>query len=409
MKKTIGIVLSVLVILGSVTIFSAEAAVKIKDKTLRAYTSHAFTLKKSSSVKYYCKVTNNSKKNISVSFKDNGSTYSLKTIAKKVTGKKKPVVKIYYKNASNKKVVIKIFRYKVTPPGTVKFKSIKMNNGTSENVALKNPFAYSYKIKRSNPEVIEFKAASGESGSNLSYYRAKALKEGSSTISVYIKGTAEKVGSFTITSGNYKTVIDPKYTTLNLKYNSHGSSTYMEASHANVADMLMYKHAGAKYYVNIADESIADVVSDTIIYSAGKGSTTATVYETLKNKTKTVGKITVKSNSAAMAYVAKQNALFYDNILFGYGDNTEFLSLTGTKAINIRPTIIKRLLNNSFTNSHFKSSEYKITYKSTNSKVAKVISTGKVTAVKKGSARIYFTITFSDKSTYKYYCRIIVE
>ena len=108
-----------------------------------------------------------------------------------------------------------------------------------------------------------------------------------------------------------------------------------------------------------------------------------------------------------MAYVAKQNALFYDNGIFGHGDNTEFLDVANT--LVMKSVIVRRLLNNSLTNSHFKTSDYKITFHSTNTKAAKVSSAGKVTAIKKGSARIYYTITFSDKSTYKYYCKIIVE
>lgn len=407
MKKTIGILLSLLIVFGSLTIFSS-AAVTVKDKTLRAYTKHSFTLNKSESKKYLCKITNNKKKNISVSFKDNGDTYSLTTVAKKTTSGKKPVVTIYYKNAENKTVNVKKFRYKVTPLGTMKFKDLKINVDYTEKVTLSNPFVKDYKFKASKSGIVKLPKKGTKNGKKRTY-SFKALKAGTTTIKVYLKGTSKKVGSFEITAGDFKTVINSKYKTRKIVYNSHGSSTYMEDSHFNISDMLQYKKAGASYSAASANEDIVGVVSNRIVYSTGKGSTTVKISQKLKGKTTTVGKFTVKVKISAMSYVAKQNALFYDKAIFGHGDNTEFLDLTNTKTVTLKPVIVKRLLNNSLTSSHFKSSDYKITFHSTNTKAAKVSSTGKVTAVKKGSARIYYTITFSDKSTYKHYCKIIVE
>lgn len=407
MKKTIGILLSLLIVLGSLTIFSTSA-VTVKDKTLRAYTKHSFTLNKSESKNYLCKITNNKKKNISVTFKDNGDTYSLKTVAKKATSGKKPVVTIYYKNAQNKTVNVKKFRYKVTPLGTMKFKNVKINVAYTEKVTLSNPFVKEYKFKASKSGIVKILSKYSKNGKKRTY-SIKALKEGATTIKVYLKGTSKKVGSFKITTGNFKTVINSKYKTRKIVYNSHGSSTYMEDSHFNISDMLKYKKAGASYSATSANDDVVSVVSSRIVYSTGKGKTTVKISQKLNGKTTTVGKFTVKVKLSTMAYVAKQNALFYDNAIFGYGDNTEFLNLTDTKTMAMKSVIVKRLLNNSLTNSHFKTSDYKITYHSTNTKAAKVSSTGKVTAVKKGSARIYYTITFSDKSTYKNYCKIIVE
>ncbi|MBQ7504514.1 MAG: Ig-like domain-containing protein [Ruminococcus sp.] len=407
MKKTIGILLSILIVFGAITIFSSSA-VTVKDKTLRAYTKHSFTLNKSESKKYLCKTTNNKKNNIAVTFKDNGDTYSLTTVAKKTTSGKKPVVTIYYKNSENKTVNVKKFRYKVTPLGTVNFRNIKINVDYTEKVTLSNPFVREYKFKASKPGIVKILKNYSKNGKKRTY-SIKALKAGTTAIKVYLKGTSKKVGSFKITAGDFKTAIIPKYKTRKIVYNSHGSSTYMEDSHFNISDMLRYKKAGASYSATSANEDVVSVVSSRIVYSTGKGTTAVKITQKLNGKKTTVGKFKVKVTTAAMAYVAKQNALFYDNAIFGHGDNTEFLDLTKTKTVSLKPVIVKRLINNSLTSSGFKSSEYKITFTSTNSKAAKVSSTGKVTAIKAGSARIYYTIKFKDKSKYKHFCKIIVE
>ena len=409
MKHIFSIILSLLIILGSTAVFSAGAAVKVKNKTLRLYSSHSFTLSKSESLKYYCKIKNNSKKYLSVKFSDNGSTYSVKTTAKKITKGKRPVVTVYYKNSANKTVNVKRFRYKVTPMGTVKFKSFKMNVGVSEEVNLKNPFAYEYKIKKSDAEVAKISCLPRTPDNKKCRFSVKSLKEGNTTVSVYLKGVSKKVGEFKITVGSYDTEINKKFGTLNLKYNSHGSSTYMSDSHFNVKDALKYKHKGAKYSVESSDENVISVVNGTIVFTADKGSATAAVYETINKKTTTVGTITITSSAAKMSYVAEQNALFYDNIIFGHGDDVEFLDLTGTKTVALKKTIIQKLINNNLTNSAFKSSEYKISFKSSNSKIAKVSSNGVVTAIKTGMATVNFSITFKDKSVYSHSCKIIVE
>ncbi|MBR1731183.1 MAG: hypothetical protein IJ725_01965 [Ruminococcus sp.] len=59
MRKSLSIFLSLLIVIGAVSVFGVSAAATTKNKTLRAYTSHSFTLGKSESLKYYCKTTNN--------------------------------------------------------------------------------------------------------------------------------------------------------------------------------------------------------------------------------------------------------------------------------------------------------------------------------------------------------------
>ena len=407
MKKTIGILLSLLIILGSVTVFSSSAAT-VKNKTLRAYTKHSFTLSKSASLKYRCKVKYNSKKYISVKFKDNGDTYSVRTVAKKATSGKRPVVKIYYKNSAGKSTTVRSFRYKVTPLGTIRCKNFKMNVDATEKVTLTNPFVAEYKFKASKSGIVKLPKRGAKQGKKRTY-SFKALKEGKTTVTVYLKGTSETVGSFKITVGDYDTIINPKYKTRTLLYNTHGSSTYMEDSHFSINDMLKYKKAGASYTGVSADDEVVSDVNSRVFYSTGTGTTTVKVYQKLDGKKTSLGKITIAVEQSEMAYVAKQNALFYDNAVFGYGDNTEFLNTTDTKTVKLKPVIVKRLINNSLTGSRFASSFYKISFSSANKKVAKVSSSGKVTAVKKGRTRINYTIKFKDKSKYKHYCKIIVE
>lgn len=407
MKKTISIILSLLITLGAVAVFGANA-VTVKNKTIKAFTSKTFQIGKPSSLKYYCKTENNSNKYINVKFNDNGSSYKVKVYAKKVTSATKPTVHIYYKNSKNKAVYVKSLKYTVTPAPEVSLQDYKINVNMTQKITINNPYAYEYRFKASKKNIVKLPKTCTSNGTKRTY-SFKALKKGEVTIGVYLNGAPKKVGEFTIKTGSFKTTVDSRYKTVTLKYNSHGSSTYMSQSHFDFSDALLCKRAGANYYLISDNEDIADVVDETIVYSTGKGTTSATVYEEIGSKSKAVGTVTIKSKPVTMSYVAKQNAAFYDNMIFGHGDNTEYLNLTDTKSVSLKPVIVKRLLKNSLTGSHFSSSNYTITYVSSNKKAATVSSSGKVSAVKAGKAKITFTIKFSDTATYKNSCRIVVE
>lgn len=408
MKKTLCILLSTLVMMSAFTIFGASAKVIVKNKTMNAYTKRTYILKKPVNRKYKFKIKNNNKKYIGVKLKNNKKTFKLVVTAKKPTKKVHPVVTLYYVN-SKKKVVNKMrLNYTVNPMKKLTFKDRKMNKQTSRKITLNNPYAYEYELKASKAGIVKVPKNCAKNGTKRTY-SFKALKKGSTNIEIYFKGTKKLVGEFKITSGDFKTVILPKYKTLTFKYNSHGSSVYMTESHINVKDILGFKHAGAVYSATVKDESVASVVSDRVVYATGKGSTSVKIYEERNGKTKKVGTVQLNCKKASMRYVAIQNSILYDGQIFGNGDNTVFLDLKSDKTTTLSAVIKERLLNNILTASEFNSSEYKISYKSSNTKIAKVSSKGKVTARKKGTAKITCTLSFSDKTKYKAVCTIIVE
>ncbi len=408
MKKTLSIFLSMLVMMSTVTIFSASAKVIVKDKTMNAYTKKIYTLKKPTDRTYKFKIKNNDKNYIGVKLKNYKKTFKLTITAKKPTNKVHPAVTLYYVN-SKKKVVNKMrLNYTVNPMKKLTFKDRKMNEKTSRKITLNNPYAYEYELKASKAGIIKIPTKCSKNGTKRTY-NFKALKQGVTDINIYFKGTKKKLGSFKITSGDFKTVILPKYKTLTFKYNAHGSSVYMTESHINVKDILGFKHAGAVYSATVGDESVASIVSSRVVYATGKGSTSVKIFEERNGKTTKIGTVQLTCKKASMRYVVIQNALLYNNNIFGNGDNTVFLELKGTKTSALMPVIKERLLNNSLTTSEFKSSEYTVSFKSSNTKIAKVSSKGKVTAVKKGTAKITCTMNFTDKTRYKTVCTIVVE
>lgn len=409
MKKLISIFLSLLIILSASALFGASAKARVKNKSLSLYSGKTYILKKPANRTYKFKIKYNSKKYISVKLKNRTKTYKLTIKAKKLTSKgKKPVIKIYYLNSKKKVVPVMYLRYKVTEMKKVTFRDYKMNEKTSRKITLSNPYAYEYTLKTSQKDTIKISSKYSKKGANRAY-TVKALKKGIAYIRVYFKGTKKKIGSFRIDSGDYKTFINPKYKTLTLKYNAHGSSVYMSKSHKNVKEILAFKHAGAVYSATVKNENVASIVSSRVVYATGKGTTTVKIYETRGKKKKAIGSIKVKTVKGSMAYVAAQNALFYDKMVFGNGDNTVFLDLKSEKTAALKPVIEERLLNNMLTGSEFKKSDYKLSFKSSNQKVAKVSSKGKVTAVKAGSAKISCSLEFTDKSVYNTTCVIIVE
>ena len=87
----------------------------------------------------------------------------------------------------------------------------------------------------------------------------------------------------------------------------------------------------------------------------------------------------------------------------------EYLNLTDNATLEMEDTIKTCLINNSLTGSHFKKSQYTITYKSDNPKIATVSKNGVVTAKAEGETDIIYSIKFSDKSVYKNICTVSVS
>ena len=408
MKKFISVFLAVALAVSAMTLFAASASAKTENIGLRAYCEKFYSEKKSQKRVYKCKVKYNEKENIKVKFSDDGSIYTLTVRGLAPTEKTRPVVKIYYVGSDKKINVVRCLRFKVYEAGTVKITDKHVNEGTTKEITVNNPFAYSYRMKLSRQDVVKFVSGSAQDGIKVTY-TVKGLKKGSVTVKLYPGGKKECVGSFKITVGDYPAQILQKYRDITLKYNAHGSSTYMTESHVNVGDMIYDRHAKAKYAIVPSDESVISTVSDKLAYATGTGSVTAEITETVGGGTRTVGTVNIKVVNAKTAYVARQNAMFYNDGIFGNGDFTEFLSLKDCKKFSMQPIINDRLLNNPYTGSSFKSSDYSITYTSSNTKVVKVSSKGVVTALKEGSASVAYTITFKDKSSFKSSCQFLVE
>ena len=64
-------------------------------------------------------------------------------------------------------------------------------------------------------------------------------------------------------------------------------------------------------------------------------------------------KITVKVKKAPMSYVARENYYWYDDGVFGKGEDVEYLHLTDNTTLEMEDTIKTCLINNKSTGSHF--------------------------------------------------------
>ncbi len=409
MKLTKSIICSILVMLtvASAAVFSSSAVtVQAITKVMTQYTRVVYPDSKSSEDTYKIKIKNNDKNYIKVKYSDSGSTYRLTVTAKKVTPEEgKPLLTVY-KEKNGKKIDVKKYRFTVNKPSAKTYNEMKINVNMTKKKTIKNPYYKEYTIKYDKKIAKIKKSVSGEKYT----YKVKALKKGSTTVEVYLKDTKVKVGSFKVTAGDYPTTISKKYKPLELKYNSHGTSSYMEDCHISLSKMLKDKKSGATYSVVIENEKIASSFTEkknTIIYSVGTGSTQATVYQKIGKKEETeIGKFTINVTKAKMSYVAKQNMLLFTEGIFGNGEMVEFLS--PSESFTMKSTIVKSLVNNTYTGSSFKKSQYSISYKSTDKSVVTVSKEGKVTGKKPGYAVVNYTITFSDKSTFEGGCPIEV-
>lgn len=407
LKTLLCAVLAATVIFSS-AVFAEAKTVKTKSVTMRCYTSDFRMFKKSESKTYKAKVTNNSEKNVTVKFVDCGTYYEIHVTALKKTGTKKPALTVYYKDSSGKKITVKKEKYTVTPMGSISFKDVNINTGMRKQVTLKNPFYKDYTFKYSKKGIVKINGDYFGERDNYTY-PVDGLKKGTTTVSVYIKGVKKSVGSFKINVGYFPTKVYKKYRSFTLKYNGHGSSTYMSIGHVMLSDILYDTHKGSKYSVELPDEKVAATLKNGMIYSTGKGKTAAVIYEKpKKGKKKQIATVNITVKKAKMADVAVENSYFYNDGIFGNGEMVEYLYLDEDYRLSMEGTINSCLINNPHTGSHFKKSAYKITYKSRNSKIASVSKTGVVTPKKTGSTYIYYTITFSDKSKFTGECAVAV-
>lgn len=407
-KTTASIILALMIAVGTAVIPCSAKTVKTTKTTLTQYTQKSFSFTKPSSREYKYSVTNNGKKYIGVSFTDNKSVYNFTVTAKSKTSEKKPALTIYYES-KGKKVNVKKYSFTVKAPEKIKFSKVKINEKMTKSVTLKNSFTKEYTFKYSK-KIAKIDTKNYTRAKTKRTYEIKGVKKGNTTVKVYLKGTKKRIGTFRISVGDYATKVKKSYSPLKLKYSGHGSSNYMKDCNISLDKILRNKKYNASYSVVVNNEKIASTIQsddDYTIYSVGKGSTSADIYQKIgKKEAEKIATLKIKVTKAKMSYVAKQNMLWFDNGIFGNGEMVEYLSPNET--FNMQNTIVSSLINNTYTGSHFKKTRYKITYKSSDPSVAEVNSGGKVTAKSIGAAVINYTITFSDKSTFKGGCPVEV-
>lgn len=404
-------IFTALICLTSTVTFGANAAkAKAKKVTVSRYSEKQINVKKTKAQSKYtfiCSVKNNGKNCIRAAVLDGEDGFSLSIFGRKPT-KKSPVVTVYY-NKDGARVTVKKYSVTVKDAQKVSFKDVNINTGTKKTVKLNNPYYKDYSFKISDKKIAKIEMGYFSDGTDFSY-KMKGLKKGSTEVNVYLEGTGFKAGSFKINVGDFPAAVKKRYKALELKYNSHGSNAYMSKSHVILKNIITDKKAKAKYSVVSDNENVVSSLDTGEVYATGKGRATCTVYEKIgKSAKKSIDKFSVKVTKAKMSYVAEENSMWYNDGIFGGGEFVEYLNLTDCKTLKTEETIVRCLINNRQTGSHFKQSQYKITYKSTNPGVASVSSNGVVTAKKPGSATIIYKISFSDGSAYTDKCPVEVE
>lgn len=336
-------------------------------------------------------------------------------IADKTTDKPVTVTLKYTKNGE--KILFKKFKVTVAPMQKVNFSDWSINKGSTNRYTVENPYFGDYDFKLSDksavaigyPDYLGDYKYDGlvEKSNNFEYY-VKGKSKGKVRADVYLSEYGVKVGSFNITVGDFKATVVDSYKNISLKYSKNGSNAYMSKSHIDLADILNNKKSKAKYTVVPDNTNVADYLDTGEAYATGLGSTTCSIYEKSGKKKTLVDKIKISVSEAKMSYVALENEYWYDDGVFGKGEMVEYLNLSDNSTLRMKDTIETCLINNKQTGSHFKKSQYAITYKSNNPKIATVSKKGVVTAKSFGDANITYSIKFSDKSVYKNNCPVSV-
>ena len=407
-KTVLCAVLSALIIAGAALVPTSAVTVKTKDKVLTKYTKVKLSAKKSKKNIYNYKIANNKKNNIKVEFEDKGSSYKLYVYANKVTKDKKLPTLTLYKEKNGQKTDLKKYRFTVKKMKKTKFSDFKVNVKMSKSKTIKNKYTKEYKLSY-NKKIIKIDSKYKIKGSKRTY-KIKSLKKGTTKVKVYLKGTKVKVGEFKATSGDVKTTVKKKHRPLKLKYNSHGESNYMAGCNIQLESILQDKKYNTTYTATVNNEKIASTYTDknkTYIYSTGKGTTTATLYQKIGGGDETkVGTFKITVSKTKMNYVLQQNRLYYPDGIFGNGESVEYLK--PGEVFDMKAVILEKLINNKMTGSHFKPSDYSISFVSNDTSVASVTSAGKVTAKTVGFAIVNYSIGFTDNSVFKGGCPIEV-
>lgn len=401
-KKTLGIILSAIIAVSVFAVPTAASAVSTKKVTLLQYTSRNLTFKKAESDSYECKISGNSKNYIKVDASDDGTYFWLFVYSKKTTAKTKPTISVY-KNENGSKTLYKKFSVTVTPVKKVKYSNRQFNKNVTKEIMLKNPYEKELKFKYSK-KIIKFKQGAFINGEKC-YYRVKALKKGSTTVKVYLKGTKKKIGSFKITVGNYAASIKKSSKKLTIKYNKHIKSNCLEGGSINLGEHIKNFHADAAYTFKAKNTKLVSsktlkkeelTPKASLVFSKKTGKTTLTVYEKRpKMKKKKIGTITLTVKRAKDSEVYDTNRGWDNDGIF-----YELFASPGDK-IDLKSMVVGRYVNLHITGSHFDESEYTFKATSNHPEIVSVDENGVCTVNSfdpDAKHYISYTVTFADGS-----------
>ncbi len=398
MKRVITLVLSLIILTGTFSILpsSATAAssdnVPIVDKTVYLYTNKIFTGGNWHKT-YDEKVTNGEYLYNEDKYSEDEQGYYIDIAGKKLTShRKKPIITIYRYDSSTKKTDVKKLRITVKKTRKVKIKPININYGATKELKLPR-YTKAVKFKFSKKNIIKI-----EDSGNYYHPIIRSLNYGTVKVTMTLKGTKIKLGSFKVTVKNIKPSIRKKYKTLTLKHSSKGN---ISGEDIHLKDMLLYPRSKAKYSVSIKNKKTAGTYysyPDTLIYARKIGKTKAIVYETLHGKKRKIGTFNINIKKAKMkdvlAYEASADGLDINDIILQPG-----------KSVNLKKYIVDLL-------SDFKKSEYKISYYANYPEALSVDKKGIVTCHSKPdiiNPYIFYTVKFSDGSKYEWYTNIWID
>ncbi len=401
-KKTAGIILSLIIALSAAAVPTAVFAAENEELTLKRFGGYTYEIKKEAGYDYDIKVSDNSGKSVAAEMHYNDLYNSVEIAALKKTGDTKPVVEVIKENrATGEKTTITSFKVTVKNYDKLNFGTVKISKGKNKKVLVKkcnvsseyswakslNSDVYTVKVK--NKKIATFRNTDTDDVYKNTYFSFNGKKKGATTGTVYISGTKVKVGTIKIKVGTYKAKVDPLNRIYDAQYNMHGPADkyYIDA---DAKDFILNAKSGAKYSYKIANSKVAKLDNlgggHYAITTKKVGTTAIKVYEKLKNQEKTkIGVMKLRVKNATMAQVFEYNATHSDvsngeDIIDQFGSDIMYLS-QGESGYDLADEIDKLVLNHSVKGTRFSADEYSITYRSTDTSVFTVDEKGIIKAV----------------------------
>lgn len=399
-KKSMGIVLSILIAASVFIVPTAVSAAETVNKTLTQYMGDSYFFSASENDEYECKVENNNEEYIKTDFFQVSDGYWLTVNAYKPTKTVKPLITVMNGKTGE---ILKKYKITVTAVKKIKVSNVKMNKGVWKEIHIKNPYFKEHKFSY-NKKIIKIKKGGYGNGNGNWIHTVKGLKKGTTTVKVKLalKGPDKLISSFKITVGDYKASLKKSFKKCTIKYNKHLKHSYNldENGSIDIGEAVKNFHSNSVISVKIKNKKIAATCKSyktettpkaVAVYGLKTGKTKVDVYEKRgKAKKKKIGtiNITVKRAKDSEVYGANR-ALDNDGIFY------EFFVQVGDK-IDLKTIVTKRYINTNI--SSFKDDEYKFTFKASPAEVITVDQNGIYTILSDGNNDVDYTITFADGS-----------